>query len=81
METTNFANGPIKGKNIRTPATLNNTCMTDTRTASRGLPIEAKNAVTQVPILAPNDKAIPAGSVIKPCIAITMITPVVAELD
>ncbi len=58
METTNPAKGPIKGKKIITPTTLKSTCTMDTRSASRGLPIEAKKDLTQVPIITPTPKKI-----------------------
>ena len=54
-------------------------CTRAARTASRGLPIAARNAVMQVPILAPRTSAMPASSVKKPWLASTMITPVVAD--
>ncbi len=56
----------MNGSQTTTPSVLNSTCTTAARVASRGLPIEASRAVTQVPTLAPNARAIPAGSVIRP---------------
>ena len=41
----------------------------------------ASRAVTQVPMLAPNASAMPAGNVIKPWLAMTMTIPVVADED
>ena len=55
--------------------------MSAARTASRGLPIAASMAVTQVPTLAPKISAMPAGRVISPWLAIAITTPVVAEDD
>ena len=43
--------------------------------------MEAKSAVTQVPMLAPKDRAMPAGRLIRPREAITITTAVVAEED
>ncbi len=64
-----------------TPPTLNRTWVAAARIASRGLPIDASNAVTQVPMLAPRASAIPAGNEMKPCPARTMTMAVVAEDD
>ncbi len=49
--------------------------------ASRGLPIAARRAVAEVPMLAPRIRAIPESRVIKPCWASTMTIPVVAADD
>ena len=62
-----------------TPATLNKMCTVTARLASMDLPIEASQAVKQVPILAPKMRAIPASSGKRPWLASTMTIPVVAE--
>ena len=59
--------------------TLNVMCTAPARTASRGLPMDARRAVTHVPMFAPKMSAIPAGSVMSPWLAMTMIIPVVAD--
>ena len=76
-----LASWSMNGSQSKTPMTLNRTCTVAARWASRGLPIAARSAVTQVPMLAPRINAIPAGSVMNPWLAMTMTTPVVAELD
>ena len=48
-------------------------------TASRGRPMAASMAVTQVPTLAPKISAMPASSEMNPWLASTMTMPVVAE--
>ena len=62
-----------------TPATLNKMCTVTARLASMDLPIEASQAVKQVPILAPKIRAIPASRGKRPWLASTMTIPVVAE--
>ena len=71
----------MSGSQMRTPSTLNKTCTMAARVASRGLPMAASSAVTQVPMLAPKASAIPAGRVINPWEARTIATPVVADED
>ena len=75
------ANGGMNHTMISTPTILKVTWATATRTASRGLPMEARPAVAQVPMLAPRARAIPASRVISPCSASAMTTPMVAEDD
>ena len=75
------AKGLMKGKIKITPAVLKKTWTIATRTASLGFPIDATPAVMQVPMFAPRERAIPASRVMIPCIARTITTPVVAELD
>ena len=71
----------MKPSHTTTPSTLNSTCTRAARTASRGLPMEASIAVTQVPMFAPNASAMPVGRVMKPWLAITITIPVVADDD
>ena len=69
----------MKPIQIRTPLVLKRMWTIAARTASRGFPIDARKAVMQVPMLAPNTSAMPASRLRKPWLASTMITPVVAE--
>ena len=78
---TKSANCGINNTQSSTPAILNVMCTTAARTASTGLPREARMAVTQVPMLEPKASAIPAGRVIRPADAITIAMPVVAADD
>lgn len=71
----------MKATHSSTPATLKSTCTTAARSASRGFPIDASSAVTQVPMLAPKMNAIPVGSEMSPWLAITITMPVVADDD
>jgi hypothetical protein len=71
----------MKPTQSATPTMLKSTWTRDARTASRGLPIAARSAVTQVPTLAPRMRAMPAGRVKSPWLAIAITTAVVAEED
>jgi len=66
----------IQKINKMTPQTLKSTCARATRFASRDVPILARPAVIQVPILAPKTSGMPASSVINPCCARTITMPV-----
>ena len=81
ISATPSANWGINMIHNNPPDTLNMICTTAARTASRGFPIDANRAVTQVPILAPNASAIPAGKVMNPWLAMTITIPVVADDD
>ena len=74
-------NCSMNGNQIMTPRTLKRTWTAAARRASPGFPVEARSAVPQVPTFAPKARAMPAGSVMNPCAARTMTTPVVAEED
>ena len=66
MFSTIAASTPIRGRKMITPPTLNPVWIAAARRASRGLPIVARSAVTDVPMFAPRIRAMPASSGMRP---------------
>ena len=81
IQTTSAPNRSTKPIQTATPRTLKRMWTRLACTAVRGLPIEASAAVTQVPMLAPKMRVMPAVSEISPWLAMAMTTPVVADED
>ncbi len=72
------ASDPMNATHTRAPITLTSTWMRADRQASRVLPIAARIAVTDVPMLAPRITAMPVSRSSSPLAPITITIPVVA---